>query len=52
LDLNPKACKAIKKYGNCYLASMSVEVMSQYIHHMVLPQKIEKNDKKKSRQGR
>jgi hypothetical protein len=41
LDLNPKACKAIKKYGNCNLASMSIEVMSQYIHHMVLPQIIE-----------
>ncbi len=41
LDLNPKACKAIKKYGNSNLASMSVEVMSQYIHRTVLPQIIE-----------
>jgi hypothetical protein len=37
----PKACKAIKKYGNSNLASMSITVMSQYIHCMVLPQIIE-----------
>jgi hypothetical protein len=41
LDLNPKACMAIKKYDNSNLALMSVEVMSQYIHPAVLPQIIE-----------
>ncbi len=51
LDLKPKACKAVKKYGNCNLASMSVEVMSQYIHHMVLPQIIEDEWKEKLRAG-
>ncbi len=51
LDLNPKAYKAIKKYGNCNLASMSVEVMSQHIHHMILPQIIEKERQEKIRAG-
>jgi hypothetical protein len=46
LDLNPKA---IKKYGNCNLASMSVEVMSRYNHHAVLSQIIEEELQEKIR---
>jgi hypothetical protein len=36
-----QACKAIKKYGNCNLASMNIAAMNQNIHHMVLPWIIE-----------
>jgi hypothetical protein len=41
LELNPKACTAIKAYGNSNLGTMSIESMSQYIHRTVLPQLIE-----------
>ena len=38
LDLNSDVCEAIKKYAYENLATMSIEMMSQYIHSTILPQ--------------
>ena len=42
LELNPDVCTAIKEYGKCNLGIMSVEMMSLYLHTVIIPQMIEK----------
>jgi hypothetical protein len=45
LDLNPDVCAAIKEYGRANLGTMSVELMSQYIHNVILPSMVEKEQR-------
>ena len=47
LELNPDVFHAMKEYATSNLATLSVEMMSEYIHHVVLPQMIE-NEVKES----
>ena len=47
LDLNSDVCHAMKGYATPNLGTLSVEMMSEYIHHVILPQMIE-NELKES----
>jgi hypothetical protein len=38
LDLNPDACTAIREYATANLGTLSIEMMLQYIHKVILPQ--------------
>jgi len=42
LDLNPDVCKAIRDYAMANLGILSIEMMSQYIHTVILPEMIRK----------
>ena len=41
LELNPDVCSAIKEYACSKLSTLSVEMMSEYIHNVVLPKMVE-----------
>ena len=50
LELNPDVFRAMKEYATSNLATLSVEMMSEYIHHVVLPQMIENEVKESNRE--
>jgi hypothetical protein len=43
--LNPDACSAIQQHGKSNLGILSIEMMSQYLHTVIMPQMIEKEEK-------
>ena len=47
LELNPDVCHTIKEYATSNLSTLSVEMMSEYLHNVVLPQLVE-NEVKES----
>jgi hypothetical protein len=48
--LNPDVCHTIKEYATSNLSTLSVEMMSEYIHNVVLPQLIENEVKESNKE--
>ena len=44
LELNPDVCRAIKEYANSNLANLSVEMVSEYLHTVILPKMVEQQE--------
>jgi hypothetical protein len=50
LELNPDVCSAIKTHALANLGTLSVEMMSEYLHNIIIPQMVNAERKKTGNQ--